>query len=247
MMVNAVKEVSYPRKYGMISGISLLIMAIAAGFSYGFVYSSLVAPGDASTTFNNILSGNVLFKSGIFGWLIIVVCDLVVAWGLYVYLEPLHKKLALLSAFLRLIYTSILGIAIMNLIFIFILTNESDVLTTFNQEQLQAYVIFLLKAFDSIWAFGLIIFGGHLFVIGYLSFKTNTIPKFISILLVIASIGYMLIHFCKVFLPQFEAATTYLEVILSVPMALGELGLGIWLIYRGLRVPKKQNLKSYLN
>ena len=40
MMVNRVKEVSYPRKYGMISGISLLIMAIAAGFSYGFVYSS---------------------------------------------------------------------------------------------------------------------------------------------------------------------------------------------------------------
>ena len=84
-MVNAVKEISYPRKYGMITGISLLIMAIAAGFSYGFVYSSLVVPGDANTTFNNILSGNVLFKAGIFGWLIIVVCDLVVAWGLYVY------------------------------------------------------------------------------------------------------------------------------------------------------------------
>ena len=247
MMVNGVKEISYPRKYGMIAGISLLIMAIAAGFSYGFVYSSLVVPGNASTTFNNILSGNVLFKAGIFGWLIIVVCDLVVAWALYVYLEPLHKKLALLSAYLRLIYTSILGIAIMNLIFVFILTNESDVLATFNQVQLQAFVMILLKAFDSIWAFGLIIFGGHLLVIGYLSFKTNTIPKVISILLVIASISYMLIHFCKVFLPQFEAVTTYLEVILSVPMALGELGLGIWLIYMGWKVSRKQNLKASLN
>jgi hypothetical protein len=247
MMVNGVKEISYPRKYGMISGISLLIMAIAAGFSYGFVYSSLVVPGDANSTFNNILSGNVLFKASIFGWLIIVVCDLVVAWGLYVYLEPLHKKLALLSACLRLIYTSLLGIAIINLIFVFILTNESNVLATFNQEQLQTFVMILLKAFDSIWAFGLIIFGGHLLVIGYLSFKANTIPKVISILLVIASIGYMLIHFCKVFLPQFEAVTTYLEIILSVPMALGELGLGIWLIYMGLKVPKKRNLKAYLN
>ena len=90
-------------------------------------------------------------------------------------------------------------------------------------------------------------YGGHLFLIGYLSFKANTIPKVISILLVIASIGYMLIHFYKVFLPQFEAVTTYLEVILSVPMALGELGLGIWLIYMGLKVPRKQNLKAYLN
>ena len=132
-------------------------------------------------------------------WLIILVCDLIVAWGLC-HWQPLHKKLALLSAFLRLIYTSILGIAIMNLIFIFILTNESEGLKTIlNQEQLQAYVIFLLKAFDSIWAFGLIIFGGHLFVIGYLSFKKIRF-LIISILLVIASIGYMLIHFCKVFL-----------------------------------------------
>lgn len=135
----------------------------------------------------------------------------------------------------------------MNLIFVFILTNESNVLATFNQEQLQAYVMILLKAFDSIWAFGLIIFGGHLLVIGYLSFKTNTIPKVISILLVIASIGYMLIHFCKVFLPQFETVTTYLEISLSVPMALGELGLGIWLTYMGLNAPKNQSPKAYLN
>jgi hypothetical protein len=247
MMVNAVKEISYLRKYEIITGISLLIMAIAAGFSYGFVYSSLVVPSDASTTFNNILSTNALFKAGIFSWLIILVCDIVVAWGLYIIFEPLHKRLAWLGAILRLVYSSILGIAIMNLIFVFILTNEWDVLATFNQEQLQAYVMILLKAFESIWAFGLIIFGGHLLVIGYLSFKANTIPKVISILLVIASIGYMFIHFCKVFLPQFKAVTNYLEVILSVPMALGELGLGIWLIYMGLKVPKKRNLKSYLN
>ena len=238
-MVNAVKEISYPRKYGIIVGIALLLMAVSAGFSYGFVYSSLVVPGDASTTFNNILFGNVLFKAGIFGWLIIVVCDLVVAWGLYIYFEPLHKKLALLSAYLRLIYTSILGIAIMNLIFVLILTSEWDVLATLNQDGLQAYVMIFLKAFDNIWAFGLIIFGGHLFVIGYLSFQTNPIPKVISILLVIASISYMLIHFCKLFLPQFEVITNSLELILSVPMALGELGLGIWLIYMGLKGSKR--------
>ena len=36
----------------------------------------------------------------------------------------------------------------MNLIFVSILTNESEVLATFNQEPLQIYVMVLLKAFD---------------------------------------------------------------------------------------------------
>ena len=71
-MVNAVKEISYPRKYGMIAGISLLLTQV----SYGFVYSSLVVPGDATTTFNNIMSGSILFKAGIFGWLIIVIYNM---------------------------------------------------------------------------------------------------------------------------------------------------------------------------
>jgi hypothetical protein len=67
------------RKSALTAGISLIIIALAAFFSYGFVHGSIVVQGDASATFNNIMSSNMLFKAGILGWLIILILDIVVA------------------------------------------------------------------------------------------------------------------------------------------------------------------------
>jgi hypothetical protein len=85
---------------------------------------------------------------------------------------------------------------------------------------------------------GLIIFGGHLMIVGYLAFKSDIIPKVVSILLLMASISYIIIHLCYTFLPQYDGITTMLESILSVPMSLDELGFGIWLLFKGGKVPK---------
>lgn len=45
-MTALVKELSYQRNSALIAGISLIIMALAAFFSYGFIHGSLVVDGD---------------------------------------------------------------------------------------------------------------------------------------------------------------------------------------------------------
>lgn len=62
-MTTLVKEQSYQRKSALIAGTSLIIMALAAFFSYGFVHRSLVVQGDASATFHKIKSSTMLFKA----------------------------------------------------------------------------------------------------------------------------------------------------------------------------------------
>jgi hypothetical protein len=238
-MTNSVKELSLQRKSALTAGISLIIMIFAAFFSYGIVHGSLLVKGDASVTYHNIMSSNMLFNAGIFGWFIILICDIVVAWSFYIFLIPLNKNLSLLGAWLRLTYASILGIAMLNLIFVLIITKSADFLSFFKIDQLQAFVMLFLEAFDIIWSIGLIIFGGHLMIVGYLTFKSDTIPKVISILLLIASISYIIIHSCYTFLPQYDGITTILESILTVPMILGELGFGIWLLFKGGKVTTK--------
>lgn len=47
------------RKSALTAGISLILMALAAFFSYGFVHGSLVVKGNAATTFNNIVSSYI--------------------------------------------------------------------------------------------------------------------------------------------------------------------------------------------
>ncbi|MBO1513648.1 DUF4386 domain-containing protein [Metabacillus bambusae] len=237
-MTNLVKKLSLERKSALTAGIVLIIMIIAAAFSYGIVHGSLVVKGDASVTYNNIVTSHMLFNAGILGWLIILICDIVVAWSFYIFLKPLNKNLSLLGAWFRLTYASILGIAILNLIFVLICTNSSDFLSFLKTDQLQALVMLFLEAFDIVWSIGLIIFGGHLMIVGYLTFKTDTIPKVISILLMIASISYIIINSCYTFLPQFNGIISILESILTVPMILGELGFGIWLLFKGGKVTK---------
>ncbi|PEI95511.1 hypothetical protein CN679_04070 [Bacillus pseudomycoides] len=237
-MTTSVTKQSYQRKSALIAGTSLIIMALAAFFSYGFVHESLVVQGDASTTFNNIKSSNMLFKAEIFGWVVILIADIVVTWAFYIFLKPINKSLSLLGACFRLTYATILGIAILNLIFVLLLSKSTDYLSLFKIDQLQAHMMLFLEAFESIWSIGLIIFGGHLMIVGYLAFKLDRIPKVISILLLLASIGYIVINLFNTILSQYDTVISILKIVFNVPMIAGELGFGIWLLFRGGKVPK---------
>jgi len=203
-MVTSGKVLSDLRKSALTAGISLIIMALAAFFSYGYVHESLILQGNASATLQNIISQNMLFKAEIFGWIIILICDIVVAWSFYIFLKPINRNLSLLGAWLRLTYATILGIAIMNLIFVLLLSNNTVDLSLLTTEQLQVQVMLYLKAFYSIWSIGLIVFGGHLLIVGWVALKSDSAPKLISILLLIASIGYIVIHLCNAFLPPWN-------------------------------------------
>ncbi|MBD0331300.1 MAG: DUF4386 domain-containing protein, partial [Chitinophagaceae bacterium] len=76
------------RTAALITGIGLFIMVIAAPFSELFVYPKLVVPGNAAETVKNIIANKTLFISAIFGYLVTFICDVVVAWALYVLLKP---------------------------------------------------------------------------------------------------------------------------------------------------------------
>ncbi|BBH18824.1 DUF4386 domain-containing protein [Paenibacillus baekrokdamisoli] len=235
-MTISVKELSNQRKSALTAGISLIIMTLASFFSYGFVHGNLVVQGDASATFNNIVSSTNLFKSEIFGWVIIMITDILVAWAFYVFLEPINKSLSLLGAWLRLTYSTILGIGILNLIVVLLLSRHTNDLSSFKIEQTQSLMMLFLEAFESIWSIGLIVFGGHLLIVGYVALQSDSIPKIISILLLLASIGYIVIHLSKTFLSQYDGLIAILNLVFIMPMIVGELGFGIWLLLRGGKV-----------
>ncbi|WP_028612690.1 DUF4386 domain-containing protein [Paenibacillus harenae] len=232
-MVSSKQERSDQRKAALTGGISLILMVLAAFFSYGFIHGSLMAQGDAGTTFRNIQLSSMLFKAEIFGWVVILICDIAVAWAFYIFLKPIHRHLSLLGAWLRLIYSAILGIAIANLLFVMHLTDKRNDPSLFPTDYLQAQTLLHMDTFESIWSVGLIIFGGHLLIAGYVAFKSSSIPKLVSILLLIASVGYIAIHICSTFLPQYEGVVSVLEYVFMVPMFAGEFGFGLWLLFKG--------------
>ena len=213
----------------LIAGIGLLIMVIAAPFAELYVYPKLIVSGNATATAQNIIANKTLFTAAIFGYLITFVCDLIVAWALYVLLKPVNENLSLLTAWFRLVYTVIALVALLNLVTVLRLLNSSNTLTLFSPDQFAAQVILALNAFRSNWYFGLLFFGIHLGLLGYLVFRSNYIPKILGVLLVVAGLGYLLTNLKPFLFPDinldFAEYTFY-----------GELIFMLWLLVKGPRI-----------
>lgn len=67
------------RKAALITGITMLIITICAMFAVEVVNTRLIINGDATATMNNIKKSISLFQAGIFSWLIILICDIVIS------------------------------------------------------------------------------------------------------------------------------------------------------------------------
>lgn len=235
-MTNQSKSFNHRHQHisAVTAGITLIIMGIAAAFSYGFVHNSLVIKDDSATTLQNIEASLALFQYEILGWVVIILSDILVSWAFYVYLKPTHHALSLLAAWIRLIYTAILAIAVSHLVIAYNLVQQltSGEFTNLAPADLMTPIL----AFESIWSLGLIIFGIHLILVGNIAMKSKHIPKVISILLVIAGASYTLIHLLHGFVPQMAKATSFIEMILTIPMTIGELGFGLWLLWNGRKL-----------
>ncbi|MFD2881624.1 DUF4386 domain-containing protein [Paenibacillus rhizoplanae] len=215
-------------------GISLIVMAIAAAFSYGYIHGSVVVNGDAAATFARLQSSPSLFRAEILGWIVIIACDVVAAWALYQVLRPVHPGLSLLGGLAAPgLYGGIGGVAVSSLIVVSLLTGGSaPELSGFTIGQLQGEVMLALQGFEAVWSAGLILFGGHLLVVGLLAVRAENIPKPLSVLLLLAGFGYMALHLCSLLVPEYTGFIQMVKWIFILPMTAGELGLGIWLLFR---------------
>ncbi|GAB3550994.1 DUF4386 domain-containing protein [Spirosoma fluminis] len=212
------------RKYALIAGLSLIAMALAAGYAYGYVYSSMVVHDSSEVTIENIRSSLDVFIGGIIGWIVIFLLDILVAWGLYQFLKEVHPGISLATAAIRIIYSLVLGAAILHLFTVADMAESTPRATQVTDE---------LKAFESLWSRGLILFGIHLFGLGVLTLQAKHIPNLIGVLLVFAGLCYSGIHLAKEVAPMHLDPIVQIEMVLSLPMALAEIGFALWLILKG--------------
>ena len=212
----------------VVAGISLIIMFFISIFAFGYAHSALIVNDNPALTLTNIQAANTLFQAEIAGWIIIIVLDLLVTWAFYAYLRPTGGNYAIMSALLRLAYTLQLAFAVSKLISAASLISAGSGNATL--------MLGKILSFESIWSLGLIIFGLHLVITGLAALRSEAIPRAISILLVIAGLSYTLIHTMDSFLPQLDHIKATIEMLLMLPMVIGELGFGIWLLVKGRNV-----------
>jgi hypothetical protein len=216
------------RKFALLAGISLIIMAIVAGFAYGYIFQSVYISGDAVKTLANLKNSLFLFRIFIFLFLVVLILDIIVSWAFYFFFVRDNKMLSLLSSWIRLVYSALLGISFLSLL------NVLQLLKLPAQDS--ELILLCLDSFLDMWSLGLIVFGSHLLILGYLIFTSGYIPKFIGVLTLLASISYISSNTANLLLDNYTLYKPLVDTVLSLPMAAGELGIAIWLIVKGGKI-----------
>jgi hypothetical protein len=224
-----------PLVYARVAGFLLLFVAIIAPFSQLYLPSTLIVPGDATATANNIGASGWLFQLGIVSESLVFLIEIVLCGLLYVLFRPVSRTLSLISAFARLSMTVVMGINVLPYFVALMLLSGASYLTVFEPAQSDALALVFLNAHGYgifIWQ---LFFGFHLAVLGYLIFKSGYFPRTLGVVMVFAALGYLIDAYGNVVLPEY--AETF-GLVAGVGAIIGELPFFLWLAIKGVNVQR---------
>lgn len=205
------------RTASLVAGIGLALLTVLAVFGNFVVLQRLVTPGDATTTTTDIANSAALFRWGVASLLAVAALDVVVAAALLRLFTPVNPDVSRLAAWFRLAYAGVFVVAVSQL------AGIRPQLDTPDQVQRS------IDSFDDIWHAGLILFGVHLLLIGYLAYRSGFIARVIAVLLLIAGIGYLVDGFGTVIVAGYSLEVARVTFV-------GEAVLIFWLLIQGRRL-----------
>jgi Domain of unknown function (DUF4386) len=221
------------RTAAKVAGIAgLLAFALVVLGNY-VLLEPLVVPRNAAETARNILAHETQFRLALICFITYGIGAIVLLSALYVIFAPVNRGLALAGALFRLVFAILWLIAPLNSLAALRLLGDASYLKVFEPDRLQALArVQIAGSFDDYYV-GLPFFGLAATVCAWLWLKSNYIPKGLSIFGVIASAWCVFCAVVYLIFPDFNKAVN--DYIFDTPMALFELAVSFWLLFKGLK------------
>jgi hypothetical protein len=204
------------RTASLIAGLGLALIVVLASLGNFVAVQPLITSGDAATTAQDILNSETLFRWGIASLILAAVLDMIVAVALLVLFEPVSRGVSTTAALFRVAYAAVFLVAIIQLVVALGLLGDPT-------QAMRA-----IDTYNTIWLVGLIFFGVHLVLIGYLAYRSGYMAKVFGILLVVAGLGYLVDGFGTVLVPNYSVDIAQFTFV-------GEAALMFWLLIKGAR------------
>jgi len=218
--------------YARAAGILFLISFFAGTFGEFYVPSQLIVAGNAAATASNIVSHDALFRFGFAGYLLEAFCDCALALVLYVLLKPVHRNLALLSAFFGLLSTALFAVCEMFFFCAPFLVKSPVFVQSFSREQLDALLYFFVRVYASGAGLFMIFYGSASVIRGYLIYRSGYLPRFIGVLIGVVGVAFIIKNLTLVLAPAYSSD------FLLLPAPLTVIVLTVWFLTKGVDVDK---------
>ena len=221
------------RTAAKVAGIAGLFAFALVVFGNYVLLEPLIVPGNAADTARNILAHQTQFRLALICFLTYGIGSIVLLTALYVVLAPVNRGLALAGALFRLVFAMLWLIAPLNSLAALRFLGDASYLKVFEPDRLQALArVLIAGSFDDYYV-GLPFFGLAATVCACLWLQSNYIPRGLSIVGVIASAWCVLCAVVYLIFPDFNKIVN--DYIFDSPMALFELVVSFWLLFKGLR------------
>lgn len=215
------------------------VARVTGGLYLGFILASVLADtlghigmGQAPQVYETILTNVWLFRLGLVIALISAFLFLVTAWGLYVLLRPVNRDLALLFLLLNTVGVAIQCASMIPLVSALLLGDGASYMQAYSGAQLEGLAYLSIDVYKTGFVTAQLFFGTWLFPLGYLVYKSTSLPRFLGILLIVDGIGVLIWFLQALLLPAYPAIT-YPGLVVSF---IAEVGLALWLIIKGVKV-----------
>lgn len=214
---------TYSRAVGL-----FLLLTIAGGWFGEMYVPSAIMTGDAATTADQLRQNEALFRLGFAAYLVEAFSDVVLAWLFYVLLKPVHRDLALLSAFFGLVSMTLFAMTKMLYFFAPTFLKGSPYLAAFPPEQLEAFAGLFLLLYAGLSGLSMLFYGTAWLIRGWLTWRSGYLPRFLGALMVAAGLGFVAKNLTQVLAPA------YSWDFLLAPMFVNAVALSGWMLVRGV-------------
>ena len=216
-----------------VAGIAGLLAFVLVVFGNYVLLEPLIVARNATDTAHNILAHQTQFRFALACFITYDIGGIVLLTALYVIFAPVNRRLALAGALFRLVFVMLWLVAPLNSLGALRLLSDASYLQVFEPDHLQALArVQIATSFDDYYV-GLPFFGLAATVSAWLWLKSGYIPKGLSICGVIASAWCVFCAFVYLIFPNFNKIVN--AYVFDTPMALFELIVSFWLLFKGLR------------
>ncbi len=226
-----------PKRLARIAGVLYLINAVFGFFAFGYVVGKVYVAGDAAKTAANVVANPGLVRIGVVADLFQGTEWLFLALTLYILLRHVHQ-----SAARAMVVLVAVGAAIvcLNDVFQFEsvrVATQNSYAAALGATGSSALVLLLLDIHHYGFLVAQIFFGLWLMPLGYLAYKSAMFPKALGVALIVGGAGYLVGLLAVFLVPDFGLGEK-INVFVTIPSAVAELSMVLYLLVIGVKAPK---------
>ncbi len=224
-----------PRILARMAGLLYLALAVLGGWAQLHVRGSVLVAGDPVRTTANIAGHETLFRLGIVADIAMATVFVLLGMVLHRLLHHVHER----AATMLLVFVSVgAGSILVNLTF-----HVGALLAATRPGHSPDLVLLLLDLHQQGYVLGGVFFGLWLLPMGYLACRSTMLPTWLGVLVVVAGVAWLADPLLAFGLPE---APALIRRLVEVPTSIGEFGLLLYLLVRGVRSGRQSGAEALI-